>query len=444
MAKIPSWPIIEQGNSGKNVYALQCLLNYRNNNSALSIDGGFGPATYSAVFAYQQSNNLFVDGRAGEGTLTKLTANLVIQNRTTNNAARAAQHLISKFESLSIDGDFGGGSASTTQTFQQKMGISSNGIVDASTWQYLFGYNTYPSPVLSTLSISSMTVPDPLTQGNGVTVSGSVTSNYTITLVKAEIKNSSGVVMYTVTKSPGTTSYNLSNLDNNLLFSQLPQGQYTYTITAQDSNSTVETHTQTFQVAAQNSSYTDYQGLQIFTPSQLTLLTANKSFYQNAGQMYGIPWQMIAAIHYRENSLKKSGPSNGTGPYQISGNIYPIGAYTDAQFQGATNDAAAFIKSKAGSKELSDPDNVKNTFFAYNGKATVYVTQAINLGLTQMQADNGEGSPYVMNRFDAMRDPTVSPTNSNNTWGQIKTNGAPLSYPANSDYGAFVIYSTLL
>ena len=52
-------------------------------------------------------------------------------------------------------------------------------------------------------------------------------------------------------------------------------------------------------------------------------------------------------------------------------------------------------------------------------------------------------TPYVMNRADYMRDPTVEPTKSNRTWGQIKSDGSSITYPANSDYGAFVVYSAI-
>ena len=187
----------------------------------------------------------------------------------------------------------------------------------------------------------------------------------------------------------------------------------------------------------------DYRGCQILTQNQLSLLNSNKVFYQAAASAYGIPWKMLAAIHYREYGLKRSGPSNGNGPYQIWGSSYPVGALSDAQFQQATNDAAAFIKTKANGRDLHSLNNVKYTFFAYNGRASVYKQQALNLGCTQAEAENGEGSPYVMNRASLKRDPTVEPTKSNNTWGQIKVDGGPLVYPANSDYGAFVVYCSI-
>ena len=188
----------------------------------------------------------------------------------------------------------------------------------------------------------------------------------------------------------------------------------------------------------------DYRGAGMLISSDLTSINNLKHFYINAGALHGVPWQMIAAVHYRETRLAKSGPANGNGPYQISGKNYPVGAYNDTQFQTATNDAAEFIKGKAGNRNLSVLDNVKYTFFAYNGTAQAYKTQAINIGFTSGQADNGEGSPYVMNRFDLRRDPTIAPTNTNNTWGQIITNGGGLSYPANLDYGAFLVYKALL
>lgn len=142
MASTPSWPNLVQGNTGKNVSALQCLMNYRNNNTALAVDGSFGPALYNAVVAYQRSNGLTANGQAGQNTLSKLVA--TVQSGAVNSAARAAQYLLSKFESLAIDGSFGPGAVTAIKTFQQKMAISVDGSVGPTTWQYLFGYDSYP------------------------------------------------------------------------------------------------------------------------------------------------------------------------------------------------------------------------------------------------------------------------------------------------------------
>lgn len=140
MASIPNWPNIAQGQSGTNVKALQLLLAYRG--YSLSDDGIFGSVTKSAVMSFQTSRGLSADGIAGANTLSALI--VTVANRTNNSAARAAQTLLAKFESLIVDGDFYTGSAQATATFQANMGIFSTGIVDDTTWRYLFGYDAYP------------------------------------------------------------------------------------------------------------------------------------------------------------------------------------------------------------------------------------------------------------------------------------------------------------
>lgn len=138
----PSWPVLKNGSSGKNVYALQCLLNYRGAN--IAVDGSFGTGTKTAVSNYQRNNGISpVDGEAGTNTLSRLIVN--VQRGNNNAAAKAAQYLLSKFESLSIDGDFGIGSDTATRNFQSKMIGRSDGIIGPESWQYLFGYNSYPS-----------------------------------------------------------------------------------------------------------------------------------------------------------------------------------------------------------------------------------------------------------------------------------------------------------
>ena len=147
MATIPNWPNISYGQSSTNVKALQLLLTYRGYN--LSVDGIFGDGTRSAVKNFQTSYGLSADGIAGENTLTALV--VTVASRTINNAARAAQTLLSKFEILTVDGDFYTGSAQSTSTFQTTMGISPvTGIVNLLTWQYLFGYDTYPGAIIIT------------------------------------------------------------------------------------------------------------------------------------------------------------------------------------------------------------------------------------------------------------------------------------------------------
>lgn len=149
MATCPNWPNLQSGQKNTNVKALQHLLIYHG--ADIQADGSFGPATKTAVQAFQESVDLSPDGIAGKNTLSKLV--VTVKKRTTNQAARAAQTLLAKFESLSIDGDFYTASSVAATNFQEKMGIyepdsySEPGYsnVDAITWQYLFGYDAYPS-----------------------------------------------------------------------------------------------------------------------------------------------------------------------------------------------------------------------------------------------------------------------------------------------------------
>lgn len=145
MAKSPTYPTLTSTYiSYQNISALQCLLNYRNNNSALKITGSYDQATINAVIAYQAANSLGADGLAGVGTLSKLTQGLIVKNGTVNYAARAAQYLLNKFESISVDGAFGEKSVTATKYFQSKMRITSDGIIGTTSWLYLFGYYFYP------------------------------------------------------------------------------------------------------------------------------------------------------------------------------------------------------------------------------------------------------------------------------------------------------------
>ena len=190
----------------------------------------------------------------------------------------------------------------------------------------------------------------------------------------------------------------------------------------------------------------DYENKDIFTDADIQAIKENKPFYEKAAEKEQIPWEMIAVTHYRESRLKRINPSNGQGIYQDYeryGGPYPTGPVDDAEFQRQTDWVAIFLKGKAGDKASllaqNDDNAVKYAFFGYNGRAGVYITQAKSLGFNDEEASNGEGSPYVMNKADEKRDPNKNPLG----WGQIKTDGGSISYPANQDHGAFVMYAAL-
>ncbi len=183
-----------------------------------------------------------------------------------------------------------------------------------------------------------------------------------------------------------------------------------------------------------------YDGKPILSGKQLALVAKNTPIYQQAALEYDIPWQMLAALHYREHSLLNNNP-NGAGIYQITGGNYVAGSANvpDAEFLDQTLRASKFIKSKVPSLTAnSDIKDINKAFFYYNGAAQVYVDQAKSMGFS----DGYEGSPYVMNKFDAKRDSDVL-GKSDQTWGQIRLDGGPILYPAGVQYGAFVVYASL-
>lgn len=186
----------------------------------------------------------------------------------------------------------------------------------------------------------------------------------------------------------------------------------------------------------------DYLGNDILTERQLAMMKENKIFYQNTAAKYDIPWQILAVLHCRENNFSRYS-NTGDGPYQVLNSGYTQEYFDDELFQTATDDAAEHFISNVPNIDLNVDDNVKYAFFRYNGASKKYKQQALALGFSEAEAEIGEGSPYVMNRADSIRDPTVEPTKSNNTWGQIKRDYGPLEYPANDSYGAFVIFKAL-
>ena len=86
-----------------------------------------------------------------------------------------------------------------------------------------------------------MVIPNPLLAGTPVSVTGTINSNYNITNVTARINNSSGGAVYTATASPNARTYNMNAMNNQLMFSQLPVGSYTFVVTATDASGTTRT-----------------------------------------------------------------------------------------------------------------------------------------------------------------------------------------------------------
>lgn len=189
----------------------------------------------------------------------------------------------------------------------------------------------------------------------------------------------------------------------------------------------------------------DYEGNPILKDDELEKVKRYQPVYQKIASKHGMPWQIFAAIHYRESSLKHGSTINSEGkcegPYGISpGESWLCGnEYDDEKFEKVTERLATDLEEKLRNKgggDWNDPNVVMEVLFRYNGMAGVYIRQGRELGFDEAGANRGEGSPYVANMLDEKRDPTKNGLK----WGQIKRDYGPIEYPANKDYGAFVVY----
>lgn len=198
-------------------------------------------------------------------------------------------------------------------------------------------------------------------------------------------------------------------------------------------------------ISLNEASNTDYAGRSILNQGELKALSDNSATYQKAADQAGIPWQVLAAVHYREHDFSTEEPDNGQGVYQIvNSDRHTAGAYPSAgtrlspsQFLAQSLDAANFIKTDGASLDIqSDVSVIKDSLVKYNGEPNLYVEQAQALGFSANQGY--EGSPYVMNVADARRDPTNGPIS---TWQQ---SFGSYSQPANANqYGAYIVYASV-
>lgn len=210
MARMPSYPTLRTDyESYNNIRALQSLLNYHDN-LELPLTGVYDTATYNAVVKYQRNHGLSADGLAGGSTLTSLVNGVTIRVGTSNNAARAAQFLLSKFESVSINGNYTQSTANVAATFQSKMGIASDGIIGPTSWQYLFGHYFYPSMGCDTATtITSARLQTLKNYGYGFVGRDLPGSNYPLSVAEKNIITSGGLFIVSIFEkgSPDDSSY---------------------------------------------------------------------------------------------------------------------------------------------------------------------------------------------------------------------------------------------
>lgn len=193
----------------------------------------------------------------------------------------------------------------------------------------------------------------------------------------------------------------------------------------------------------------NYAGAEVWSEAELNAISENQPFYEETAKEYDMPWQILAVVHSMETSLRRYNPGNGQGVYQLysytdggtnQNRFEPADSISDEEFGRQTKIAAQIIHEKAG--DLNDENNVKRLLFEYNGTAKKYIDKALAMGFTMEEAQNGEGSPYVMNRYDAARDPAsaeMSPVwPGRYTGDHIYTEGS-----TSMVFGSFVKYAAL-
>lgn len=132
--------------------------------------------------------------------------------------------------------------------------------------------------------------------------------------------------------------------------------------------------------------------------------------YETAAQATGVPWQLLAAVHYREanngaNADMQAGNPIG-GPYTRYSSAYDRYGYPRSMAESAEFAARHLIGFARGGivdgridVPNPNPEKIKDTLFSYNGRASVYAQQAADLGFDP-ETQPYEGSPYVMNNYD--------------------------------------------
>jgi len=151
-----TWPLVQQGSTGEDVKTVQYLVTAQGHPTG--VDGVFGPATKSAVEAFQSSRGLGADGIVGPQTWPQLI--IQVQQGSNGDAVRAVQSQIhgrgDGANQVAVDGVFGPVTNDAVRAFQTLLGLSVDGIVGPQTWNYLVnGYLAAPDPQTAAKNVFS-------------------------------------------------------------------------------------------------------------------------------------------------------------------------------------------------------------------------------------------------------------------------------------------------
>ncbi len=193
----------------------------------------------------------------------------------------------------------------------------------------------------------------------------------------------------------------------------------------------------------------NYAGAQVWSDAEMQAIEANRAIYEEAADKYDFPWQVLAVLHSHETGLRRYNPDNGQGVYQLysytdggrnANRFEPASEISEDEFRRQTIIAAEVVSGMVG--DLNESGNIKRLFFLYNGTSQKYIDKALAMGFSEEEAKNGEGSAYVMNRYDEQRDPTSSKMSA--LWpGRYVKDGVYDSSSTSNGFGAFVQYEAL-
>ncbi|WP_052441789.1 NlpC/P60 family protein [Streptacidiphilus anmyonensis] len=146
---------LQQGASGACVTTLQQMLN--GYGAGLTVDGQFGPGTFTAVENFQTAHGLSVDGIVGPATEASLESNTygtsstvdlrtscgtIVQGNTGNCVASLQALLNQHGASLNVDGQFGPLTLTAVESFQTAHGLTADGQVGPATEAALYATGT--------------------------------------------------------------------------------------------------------------------------------------------------------------------------------------------------------------------------------------------------------------------------------------------------------------
>lgn len=88
----------------------------------------------------------------------------------------------------------------------------------------------------STLSVTGANYPETLAAGKSFSLYGTVSSNYKISWVRVGVYKPDGSLAISETAKPGTNTFSIASVDDNIRFGSLSAGRYSYCVEAADTS----------------------------------------------------------------------------------------------------------------------------------------------------------------------------------------------------------------